>query len=50
MENKHLEAVERLEDVYQKKIQIEESNLLKLEQEKLEMKKYYEQKIQELRS
>ena len=49
MEKKHLEAVENLEDHYKRKISIEEGNFLKLEQEKLEMKKYYEGKIAELR-
>jgi hypothetical protein len=49
MEHKHLDSVEKLEDVYKRKINIEEGNYLKLEQEKLEMKKYYEQKIGELR-
>jgi hypothetical protein len=49
MEMNHLQAVEELQAVYEKKLYIEQSNFLKLEQEKLEMKNYYENKIAELR-
>ena len=48
MEMNHLQAVEDLQSVYEKKLYIESSNYLKLEQEKLEMIKYYEGKISEL--
>lgn len=41
MEKNHLEAVEDLQEIYEKKIYVESSNYLKLEQEKLEMKNYY---------
>jgi len=49
MEMNHLQAVEELQGVYEKKLYLEGSNYLKLEQEKLEMKNYYENKISELR-
>jgi hypothetical protein len=49
MELNHLQAVEELQGVYEKKLYIEGSNFLKLEQEKLEMEKYYENKIGELK-
>ena len=49
MESNHLSAVEELQTIYEKKLYIEGSNYLKLEQEKLEMKNYYEQKISELK-
>lgn len=48
MELNHLNAVEDLQQVYEKKLYIENSNYLKLEQERLEMIKYYESKIAEL--
>ena len=48
MEQNHLQSVEKLQSVYEKKLYIENSNYLKLEQEKLEMIKYYEGKIAEL--
>ena len=35
--------------MYDKKLYVENSNYLKLEQEKLEMKNYYETKIAELK-
>lgn len=49
MEGNHLAAVEDLEGVYERKLYIECGNFLKLEQEKLEMKKHYEQRISELK-
>ena len=49
MEANHLAAVEDLESVYERKLYIECGNFLKLEQEKLEMKKHYEARIQELK-
>ena len=49
MEANHLGAVEDLESVYERKLYIECGNFLKLEQEKLEMKKHYEAKILELK-
>ena len=49
MEGNHLAAVEDLEAVYERKLYIECGNFLKLEQEKLEMKKHYEQRIAELK-
>jgi len=49
MEANHLAAVEDLEGVYERKLYIECGNFLKLEQEKLEMKKHYEQRIGELK-
>jgi cilia- and flagella-associated protein 57 len=49
MEANHLAAVEDLEGVYERKLYIECGNFLKLEQEKLEMKKHYEARIQELK-
>ena len=49
MEANHLAAVEDLEAVYERKLYIECGNFLKLEQEKLEMKKHYEQRIAELK-
>ena len=49
MEQNHVQAVEDLQDAYEKKIYIEQSNYLKLEQEKMEMKNYYENKINELK-
>jgi hypothetical protein len=42
MEGNHLATVEDLESVYERKLYIECGNFLKLEQEKLEMKKHYE--------
>lgn len=39
-----------LEALYEKKLYVESSNYLKLEQEKLEMENYYKEKIAELRS
>ena len=49
MEGNHLAAVEDLESVYERKLYIECGNFLKLEQEKLEMKKHYESRIAELK-
>lgn len=49
METNHLAAVEDLESVYERKLYIECGNFLKLEQEKLEMKKHYESRIGELK-
>lgn len=49
MEVNHLDSVEDLQSVYEKKLYVESSNFLKLEQEKLEMKNYYENKISDLR-
>jgi hypothetical protein len=49
MEGNHLAAVEELEGVYERKLYIECGNYLKLEQEKLEMKKHYDSRIQELK-
>lgn len=49
MEMKHLQAVEELQGVYEKKLYIEGSNYLKLDQEKSEMENYYKNKIEELR-
>ncbi len=49
MESNHLHEVEDIQGSYEKKLYIESSNYLKLEQEKLEMKNYYEKKIEDLR-
>lgn len=49
MELNHFGAVEELQTVYDKKLYIENSNYLKLEQEKLEQKTFYESKIGELK-
>ena len=49
MEQNHLGAVEELQEVYERKLYVENSNFLKLEQEKLEMKNFYEQKIADLK-
>jgi hypothetical protein len=43
------QAVEDLEAVYERKLNVECGNYLKLEQEKLEMRKHYEQRIQDLK-
>ena len=48
MESKHLADVEQLQNEYDKKLDIQVSDYLKLEQEKLEMKKDYEKQIQNL--
>lgn len=42
MEENHVAAVEDLEAVYERKLNVECGNYLKLEQEKLEMRKHYE--------
>lgn len=49
MEENHVAAVEDLESVYERKLNVECGNFLKLEQEKLEMRKHYEQRIQDLK-
>jgi len=49
MEMEHLTEVEDLQAVYEKKLYIEQSNYLKLDQEKSEMVNYYKDKIEELR-
>lgn len=49
MEENHIAAVEDLEAVYERKLNVECGNYLKLEQEKLEMRKHYEQRIQDLK-
>lgn len=41
MEQNHLNAVDDMKEVYDKKLYVEQSNYLKLEQEKMEMKNYY---------
>ena len=48
MEGNHLAAVEEIQTIYDKKLYIQGSDYLTLEQEKLEMKKYYDQKIKDL--
>ena len=45
MEMNHLERIEELQALYDKKIFIENSNYLRLEQEKLEMDQMYNQKL-----
>jgi hypothetical protein len=40
--------VEELQSLYERKLYIENGNYLKLEQEKIEMKNFYEGKIKEL--
>ena len=49
MEMKHLQSVEELQTLYERKLYIENSNYLKLEQEKIEMKNFYEEKLDEMR-
>lgn len=49
MEMNHLQYVEELQNVYEDKLYKEGSNYLKLEQEKIEMEKYYEGKISDLK-
>jgi hypothetical protein len=49
MEANHLGAVEELESVYERKLYVETGNYLKLEQEKLEMRRHYELRIAELK-
>ena len=49
MEHNHLDAVKDLESVYERKLYIECGNYLKLEQEKLEMRKHYDSRIAELK-
>lgn len=48
MELNHLQCVEELQSLYERKLYIENGNYLKLEQEKIEMKNFYEGKIKEL--
>ena len=48
METKHLGDVEQLQTEYDKKLDLQVSDYLKLEQEKLEMKKDYEKQIANL--
>jgi len=45
MESNHLQAVEEIQDIYEKKLYAQGSDYLSLEQNKLEMKKYYENRI-----
>ena len=47
MEENHLNAVEETQELYDKKLKDQDSDYLNLEQEKLEMIKYYEQKIKD---
>jgi len=49
MESNHLRKVEELQDIYENKIKNENDNYLQLEQQKNEMIKYYERKIEDLR-
>lgn len=49
MEENHLKAVEDTQDTYKKKLDAQGSDYLSLEQSKLEMKKFYENKITELK-
>ena len=49
MESNHLSAVEEIQEIYHKKLYAQGSDYLSLEQEKLEMKKHYENKIKELK-
>ena len=45
VEENHIAAVEDLESVYERKLNVECGNYLKLEQDKLEMSKHYESRI-----
>ena len=49
MESNHLGAVEEIQTIYEKKLYAQASDYLSLEQSKLEMKKHYENKIEELK-
>ena len=49
MESNHVAAVDELAGVYERKLDVECGNFLKLEQEKLEMKKHYESRIAEIK-
>ena len=49
MESNHEQAVDDLADVYDRKLDVECGNFLRLEQEKLEMKKHYEQRIADIK-
>ncbi len=49
MESNHVAAVDELAAVYERKLDVECGNFLKLEQEKLEMKKHYESRIAEIK-
>ena len=48
MEANHLGQVEEVQDMYDNKLNIQEAEYLNLEQEKLEMQKSYQDKIQTL--
>lgn len=49
MEANHLAAVEEIQGIYEKKLEAQGSDYLSLEQSKLEMKKHYEARIEELK-
>jgi len=49
MEQNHVNAVDDLAAVYERKLDVECGNFLRLEQEKLEMKKHYESRIAEIK-
>jgi len=49
MEQNHVNAVDDLAAVYERKLDVECGNFLRLEQEKLEMKKHYESRIVEIK-
>lgn len=49
MEQNHVNAVDDLAAVYERKLDVECGNFLRLEQEKLEMKKHYESRIEEIK-
>lgn len=50
MESKHFEEVREIEELFERKLRHEANGYLQLEQEGLEMKKAYENKIKQIKA